>query len=465
MMREHYRPWQTAMVIMSTTCALLSCRPGLTEQDATTSDKSTGKRPNIVLIMADDMGYECLGCNGSESYKTPHLDRLAKGGMRFENCHSQPICTPTRVQIMTGLYNQRNYIRFGVLDPTQTTFAHLLRNNGYATCIAGKWQLEGGFKTPKSFGFDEHCLWQLTRRPGRYPNPGLEINGEAVDYSNGEYVPDIASDFICDFIERQQKKNGPFLAYYPMILPHWPFEPTPDGDDWDPKAKGVLKGVGDPRYFAGMVAYTDKIVGKIAAKLDELGIRDNTLLIFTGDNGTATQVTSRWQGRSVKGGKGGTTNFGTHVPMIASWPAKIAPGKVNQHLVDFTDVLPTLVNAAGSKLPPSVKVDGRSFLRSLTSDPFYEPREWIYCWYARNGGKNGKEFAHNGHYKLYRDGRLFNLHNDDLEQDNLAAAKNADVPADTVRLLQSVLDDMQGTRVTLPEPYKKKKKPNKSSES
>lgn len=416
--------------------------------------------------MADDMGYECLGCNGSESYQTPHLDKLAQDGMRFENCHSQPICTPTRVQIMTGLYNQRNYIRFGVLDPGQTTFAHLLSNNGYATCIAGKWQLEGGFEAPKKFGFDEHCLWQLTRRPGRYPNPGLEINGKAVDYNNGEYGPDIASDFICDFMERH--KDGPFLAYYPMILPHWPFEPTPDGDDWDPKAKGVLKGVGDAKYFGGMVAYTDKIVGKIVAKLDALGIRKNTLVIFTGDNGTATQVTSRWQGRSVKGGKGGTTNFGTHVPMIASWPETISSGQVNPHLVDFTDVLPTLVHATGSKLPPSVKVDGRSFLQSLKGDESYEPREWIYCWYARNGGRVGTDFAHNGHYKLYRDGRLFNLHDDDHEQKNLAAAKNStkaskSVPADTVQILQAVLDDMEDTRVMLPEPYRKKKKQKKDS--
>lgn len=414
-------------------------------------------RPNIVLIMADDMGYECLSCNGSESYTTPNLDRLAAGGMRFENCHSQPICTPTRVQIMTGQYNQRNYIRFGVLDPGQTTFGHLMQNNGYKTCIVGKWQLEGGFKAPNQFGFDEYCLWQLTRRPGRYPNPGLEINGKTFDYTSGEYGPDIVSDFVCDFIERRHK-DGPFFAYYPMILPHWPFEPTPDGDDWDPKAKGVLNGVGNPKYFKGMVEYTDKVVGKIVSKLDDLGIRDNTLVIFTGDNGTATQVTTRWQGRAVKGGKGGTTNFGTHVPMIASWPGKIAAGKVNPHLVDFTDVLPTLVEASGNRLPPSVKVDGRSFLRSLTSDPFYEPREWIYCWYARNGGKGGKEFAHNGHYKLYRDGRLFNLHNDDLEKTNLAGKKERAVPAKTVEMLQSVLDKMEGTRVMLPEPYRKKKK-------
>ena len=131
--------------------------------------------PNIVLIMADDMGYECVTANGGESYSTPNLDRLARGGMRFEHCYSQPICTPSRVQLMTGIYNQRNYIRFGLLDPTVTTFGHLAKRAGYATCIGGKWQLENGLKGPNHFGFDEYCLWQLTRRPSPYPNPGLEV--------------------------------------------------------------------------------------------------------------------------------------------------------------------------------------------------------------------------------------------------------------------------------------------------
>src|SRR5829696_7637550 len=112
------------------------------------------KKPNVVLIMADDFGYECVTANGGQSYKTPHLDRLAAGGVRFEHCHAQPLCTPTRVQLMTGLYNVRNYSRFGLLEPDVTTFAHLLKKAGYATCIAGKWQLGHGFEGPKKFGFD-----------------------------------------------------------------------------------------------------------------------------------------------------------------------------------------------------------------------------------------------------------------------------------------------------------------------
>ena len=205
-------------------------------------------RPNIVLILADDMGFECLNCYGGTSYRTPNLDALAAAGLKFNHCHAQPICTPTRVQIMTGLYNQRNYIRFGLLDPEATTFGHVLKQAGYKTCIVGKWQLEGGLTGPNKLGFDEYCLWQLNRRPPRYPNPGLEINGDQVNYTNGEYGPDIVSDYLCEFIERNQQ--GPFFAYYPMILPHFPFVPTPDSDDWDPTKTGPEKGLGKNKYFA-----------------------------------------------------------------------------------------------------------------------------------------------------------------------------------------------------------------------
>ena len=119
-------------------------------------------KPNIVLIMADDMGYECVGANGSTFYKTPNLDRLAAGGMRFEHAYSQPICTPSRVQIMTGRYNARNYVKFGLLHPDEITFGNVLKEAQYVTSIAGKWQLKGGFEGPHRFGFDDYCLWQLT---------------------------------------------------------------------------------------------------------------------------------------------------------------------------------------------------------------------------------------------------------------------------------------------------------------
>ena len=126
------------------------------------SAASTAKRPNIILIMADDLGYECLGCYGSASYKTPNLDRLVGSGMRFEHCYAQPLCTPSRVKIMTGRSNGRNYIRFGVFDFKEKTFAHALKTAGYDTCIVGKWQLMGrGVNGPYDAGFDEYCLWHM----------------------------------------------------------------------------------------------------------------------------------------------------------------------------------------------------------------------------------------------------------------------------------------------------------------
>jgi len=121
-------------------------------------------RPNIILIMADDLGYECIGTNGGTSYKTPVLDKMAEKGIRFEHCYSQPLCTPSRVQIMTGIYNVRNYVQFGLLDRNQVTFGHLLKKSGYATCIAGKWQLGRQSDSAGHFGFDESCLWQHRRK-------------------------------------------------------------------------------------------------------------------------------------------------------------------------------------------------------------------------------------------------------------------------------------------------------------
>lgn len=172
-------------------------------------------KPNVVLILIDDFGYECVTADGGESYRTPVMDGLAATGVRFEQCHVQPLCTPTRVALMTGLVNKRNYTHFGNLDFSQTTFANLLKKGGYATCVAGKWQLQGGFEGPAHFGFDEYALWQLNRRPGRYKNPGLEVNGAQRDYTANEYGPDLVSDYALDFIQRH--KDGPFFLYYPMI--------------------------------------------------------------------------------------------------------------------------------------------------------------------------------------------------------------------------------------------------------
>ncbi|MFQ6035780.1 MAG: sulfatase-like hydrolase/transferase, partial [Sedimentisphaerales bacterium] len=212
---------------------------------ASNSGRLAGKapydKPNIVLIMADDLGYECLGCYGSTSYQTPFLDELARTGMRFEHCYSQPLCTPSRVKIMTGQYNFRNYTDFGVLGPKQKTFGHLLQDAGYVTCVAGKWQLYGSVNQrpevrgtgslPNQAGFDEHCLWQIEKRGSRYKDPLIVQNGKYRKDLLGKYGPDVFSDYILDFIERH--RNKPFFVYFPMVLVHGPFVPTPDQASFD----------------------------------------------------------------------------------------------------------------------------------------------------------------------------------------------------------------------------------------
>lgn len=401
-------------------------------------------RPNVVLVLIDDMGYECVGANGSTSYRTPHLDQLASLGMRFENCHVQPLCTPTRAQLMTGLYNVRNYTRFGHLDPAQTTFAHLLKAAGYATCIAGKWQLGRDLALPGHFGFDSYCLWQLNRRPPRYANPGLEIDGKQVDYSHGEYGPDIVNQYALDFIARQTKAR-PFFLYYPMMLTHAPFQPTPDSPDWDPKAVGEQVNH-KPKHFADMVAYSDKLIGTVVASLEAHGLRDNTLLIVLGDNGTKLGVRSRMGDRAVIGGKGTSTHAGTHVPLIVNWPGVIGPGRVSRDLVDSTDFLPTICEATGIAVPATLELDGQSFLPQLRGEQG-TPRRWIYSWYARDGGAVAKtEFAMNQQFKLYRGGEFFDLSHDLDESRPLDAAAISGEAAAAHKLLLAALDQFRDAR-------------------
>lgn len=399
---------------------------------------TAAERPNIILIMADDFGYECVTANGGESYQTPNLDRLATAGMRFEHCHSQPLCTPTRVQLMTGLYNVRNYFRFGALPRTETTFAHLLKEAGYTTGICGKWQLGKEKDSPQHFGFDESLLWQQTRRPPRFANPGLERQGKEEDYDKGEYGPTLINDFALDFVTRNKEK--PFLLYYPMILTHDPFQPTPDSPNWDPKAEGERVNR-DVKHFADMTAYMDKMIGRLDSKLGELGIRENTLLIFLGDNGTHSSVTSRFQGADYQGGKGTTTKRGTHVPLVASWPAEMKEGRVCQDLIGAADFFTTICEAAGVAVPELC--DGVSFLPQLKGGAG-NPRDSLYIWYSprQKPDLTVKEFAFDHTHKLYRDGRFYDLVADPFEETPLDAGS---APGAREKL-QTVIDRYSNVR-------------------
>ncbi len=398
--------------------------------------------PNIILIIADDFGYECVTANGGESYQTPNLDRLATSGMRFEQCHVQPLCTPTRVQLMTGRYNVRNYLNFGTLPRSETTFAQLLKKSGYITGICGKWQLGREPDSPQHFGFDEALLWQHTRRPPRYANAGLERDGVEEQSPPGGYGPTLINNFALEFLT--QHKDFPFFLYYPMILTHDPFQPTPDSQDWDP-ATNRENQQKDGKHFADMVAYMDKMIGRLDAKLGELGIRDNTILIFIGDNGTHSSITSRFKGTDFKGGKGKTTHRGHHVPMIVSWPATIKQGRVNTDLISSADFLPTICEAAGVEVPANT--DGVSFLPQLQGEKGH-PREWLYSWYSPRQGedKSVREFAFDDRFKLYRTGQFYDLIADPEETNPLDLATLQAESATAVKKLQTALDQFKDAR-------------------
>ena len=277
------------------------------------------RKPNVILILADDLGIEGLGCYGGLSYRTPHLDKLATQGIRFRHAYSQPLCTNTRIQLMTGKYNHRNWLSFGILDPRERTIGHYMQEAGYKTCIAGKWQLQsydppdypsgtgrrGTGMHPKNAGFDEYSLWHTGHtedKGSRYADPRIFENGAVRGDTKGRYGPDISVEFIERFL--RDNRERPFFVYYSMALPHGPFEPTPKSPEWQNEEQ---RRVADPRYFKDMVEYMDHCIGRIVDAVDGLGLADDTVILFTSDNGTPQQIATRWKRGVLRGGKGLTT--------------------------------------------------------------------------------------------------------------------------------------------------------------
>jgi arylsulfatase A len=417
--------------------------------------RSDQARPNVVLIMADDLGYECLGCYGGTSYRTPNLDRLAATGVRFEHAYAQPLCTPTRVQLMTGQYNFRNWRAFGVIDPNEKTFGHMMQAAGYKTCIAGKWQLysynppdfepewRGKGMRPEEGGFDEFSVWHAEHtedKGSRYADPVIYENGKLREDTQGKYGPDLYTEFINGFMERH--RDEPFFAYYSMALTHGPFNPTPRSKEW--AAGDRLEN--NTKYFGDMVEYMDEVIGRIVAKLDDLGLRERTLVLFYSDNGTQRGIESRMGDRVVVGGKGLMTDAGTRVPLIANWKGTTPEGKVLDDLVDSTDFLPTIAEATGAKPFPGVPVDGRSFLPQLRGEPG-NPREWILIHHDPRPGWAKAEYklercARNQRFKLYADGRLFDVPADPLEKRPIPPGQAGEEGERARAMLQQVLATM-----------------------
>jgi arylsulfatase A-like enzyme len=412
------------------------------------------KRPNIVLIMADDLGYEGLECYGGTSYRTPVLNKMASEGIAFSHAYALPLCTPTRLQLMTGKYNFRNWQAFGIMDPNERTFGHMMSENGYKTCISGKWQFysynpvdfepewRSKGQRPEQSGFDQYCLWHtehIEDAGSRYADPRIQVNGRYMEDTEGMYGPDVFVDFINDFME--QNREQPFFVYYPMVLTHAPFQPTPDSEGWPENRHDR-----DEKYFKDMVEYADKMIGRVIAKVDELGLSDNTLILFYSDNGTPREITSMLGSREFAGGKGETTDAGTRVPLIARWPGTIPVGQVLGDLVDPSDFVPTLLDLAGVDQPEKESSEGGSFLPQLKGEPG-NPRSSVFFHHDPLPGW-GKEryslqrWAQDAIWKLYDDGRFFNVEADDLEQQPIAVGE-AGSQGEAVRLeLRKVLDEM-----------------------
>lgn len=415
-------------------------------------------RPNVVLILIDDLshyGVTAYGANRisewsgkftNQVFSTPRIDRLAYEGLRCDNAYVYPLCEPTRIALMSGQYNSRNFLRCKAQHGSEITFGDVFQRAGYATGIFGKWKQTRGTREIHgkdyifAFGWDEFCCFDVVGERQRYINPNLVINGKVHNYeartdldpATGRrwYGPDICNRYALEFIDRH--KDRPFFLYYPMLLVHDEHKPTPDTqppslfDHCDEAKKND-----DKRFFSDMLAYMDKLIGKVVDELDGHGLRKNTLIVVMGDNGTKEPfIHVLPNGAEYPGGKGGNKDNGLHVPLILSWPGTIPKGSHGQirsypGLVDVTDIYPTLCAAAGLSIPNAQGIDGISFWPQVLGAAG-EARQVIYTWYNGNNpatdqsqvlryvfNKQFKRYAPHAHFP---EGRFFDLRTDPLEE-------------------------------------------------
>ncbi len=361
-------------------------------------------RPNIVLLLADDLGYGDLSCFGSPAVKTPNLDRLAKEGMKCTRFYAgSAVCSPTRASVLTGRYPLRFSItrhfndRNAWLPESATTVAELLRDAGYNTAHIGKWHL-GGLHVdeqgkrmdnqpgPRQHGFDFYQT-QIEQQPlrGRMGRERtLFRQGGTVLLRNDQriseddpYYPkhftDANGDFAVELIEKLSADEKPFFINLWWLVPHKPYEPAPEPHWSSTAADGISD---DQHRFRSMVGHMDAKVGQILKKLDDLGIADNTLILFTSDNGAA------YEGfiHELKGGKTDLHDGGIRVPMVVRWPAAIPAGQTSAAFGHTNDLLPTFCEAAGVELPSDLPLDGLSLLPHMKGEkaPTTEARRTVF---------------------------------------------------------------------------------------
>ncbi|TXF87919.1 sulfatase-like hydrolase/transferase [Neolewinella aurantiaca] len=438
---------------------------GCTPEAAEVSDVLTKEeKTNVVLVLIDDLSYLGVSAYGADrlssnwglftnqKFSTPTLDGLTTDGLVCANSHAYPICENSRIALMSGKTNQRNLLKVKSQHASDVTFGDVFQREGYATGIFGKWKQTRGTKEIPGkdyiyeFGWDEFACFDVIGEGQRFINPNLVINGEIMDY-NGRtdtdpatgrrwYGPDICNRYALDFIDRH--KDEPFFLYYPMLLVHDDHKPTPDTkpeslfDNFDEANHNRDGHTGDdPRYLPDMIEYMDKLIGKVVAKLEEHGLRERTLIVVMGDNGTKEIFTHVWPaGEEYPGRKGGTADNGTHVPLIFSQPGTIQstrsrPYREYTGIVDITDIFPTIAEATGIEIPRASELDGVSFWQQVMGKP--EPhRDHVYSWWNGNDPveKTDKllryafdnDFKYYGPTEEFPEGRFFDLRSDSLEQ-------------------------------------------------
>ena len=392
-------------------------------------------KPNIVLILADDVGCEPIGCYGGESFTTPNIDALAKDGMKFEHCYSMPVCHPSRIALMTGRYPFRFKTGWGSFPKNEEkrSIGQVMKDAGYATAVAGKWQmtlLKKDPEQPSRLGFDAWSVFGW-HEGARFHSPMIYQNGKVRKGLENRYGPELYVEFLTSFMEESKRRNKPFFAYYSMALAHdvtddlkWQVPYAPGKDRW--------------MNYGEMITSMDEMVGKLLASMERLNLRENTLVLFTGDNGTAARsklrhfgksgkkyeyekVIVRQNGRNVPGGKGLLNDRGTHVPLIANWPIRIAAGSASEDLVDFSDWLPTIAEIGRAKLPKNVKFDGQSFASSFLG------KNESARGFAFAESRGGRAFVRDQRYKLYANGKFYDVSIDPEERKPLAKGEATEI--------------------------------------
>ncbi|MDF3130443.1 sulfatase-like hydrolase/transferase [Kiritimatiellaeota bacterium B1221] len=360
--------------------------------------------PNILIIFADDLGYEAVGAYGGQSYSTPEIDRMASEGITFTRAYTSPVCTPSRVSLHTGLYTSDHGwtdvldVHNGTatkVDFTQLpTFAQRARAEGYETSVTGKWQLATYVHHPTHLseaGFDSWCFWQIwsgTEKTERYWDPYLNRDGNVLDNLEDKFGPDVLKDYVIEKMTEARDAGKPFLIVHNEMLPHVPIVKTPDDIS-----------AGRSASLSNMIHYMDKLTGEILAEIDALGIRDNTYVFFIGDNGTDTGATRQTVDGPVSSGKRDLTDGGTHVPFIVWGPDAIPRGSTSSDLVDITDMFPTICAIAGIQIPTDLGLRGRSILPQIEGRRGV-PRHWVHQ------GIANKESIFDGSWRRRSDGEL-----------------------------------------------------------